>query len=123
MRLVFRVLHALMAALFVFAAALQYNDVDIVRWVAMYLAAASVCILDLINRPKPTLATIVAVIALAWSVVYIVNGAWKVPLPALFSAWEMKDQTIVAGREMNGLFIIIAWMAFARFTGRRYLSE
>lgn len=123
MRLLFRILHALLAALFIFAAALQYNDVDIVRWMAMYLAAALVCILDLCNRPKPMLATTVGVIALAWSVLYIVNGAWKVPLPALFSEWEMKDQTIVAGREMNGLFIVAVWMGFAWFTGRKYLSK
>lgn len=112
-----------MAALFIFAAALQYNDVDIARWMAMYLAAALVCVLDLINRPKPMLATVVAVIALAWSILYVVHGAWKIPLPALFSEWEMKDQSIVAGREMNGLFIVVLWMAFARFTGKKYLSK
>jgi len=123
MRLLFRILHALMAALFIFAAALQYNDVDIIRWVAMYLGAALVCILDLINRPKPVLAVVVGIIALAWSVLYIVHGAWKVPLPALFSEWEMKDQTIVAGREMNGLFIIAVWMAFAWWTGRRHTTR
>lgn len=123
MRSLFRILHALMAALFIFAAALQYNDVDIARWMAMYLAAALVCVLDLINRPKPMLATVVAVIALAWSILYVVHGAWKIPLPALFSEWEMKDQSIVAGREMNGLFIVVLWMAFARFTGKKYLSK
>jgi len=123
MRLLFRILHALLAGLFIFAAALQYNDVDIARWVAIYLGAALVCILDLINRPKPTLATSVGVIALVWSILYVVHGAWKIPLPALFSEWEMKDQSIVAGREMNGLFIIVLWMAFARFTGRKYLSK
>ena len=123
MRLIFRILHALLAALFIFAAALQYNDVDIARWIAIYLAAAAVCILDVINRPKPTLAVGVAAIALAWSVLYIVNGAWKVPLPALFSEWEMKDQTIVAGREMNGLFIVALWMGFAWFTGKRFLRQ
>ena len=123
MRLLFRILHALMAGLFIFAAALQYNDVDIARWVAIYLGAALVCIMDLINRPKPTLATIVGVIALVWSILYVVHGAWKIPLPALFSEWEMKDQSIVAGREMNGLFIIVLWMAFARFTGKKYRSK
>lgn len=123
MRLLFRILHGLMAALFIFAAALQYNDVDIIRWMAIYLSAAAVCILDLINRPKPSLAAAVAIIALAWSVLYIVDGAWKVPLPALFSAWEMKDQTIVAGREMNGLFIVAIWMVFGWWTGRRYTAK
>ena len=123
MRLIFRLLHALMAALFIFAAALQYNDVDIARWMAIYLAAAAVCIFDLVNRPKPVAAAIVAIFALAWSVAYLVNGAGKVPLAALFTEWEMKDQTIVAGREMNGLFIIAFWMGVGWLTGRTYLSK
>jgi len=123
MRLLFRILHALMAALFIFAAALQYNDTDIARWMAIYLAAALVCILDLSNRPRPALAALVGVIALAWSITYVINGAWKIPLPALFSEWEMKDQSIVAGREMNGLFIVVLWMAFAWFTGRKFLTQ
>ena len=119
MKLVLRVLHGLMAGLFIFAAALQYNDEDILRWMAIYLAAATVCIFAVCNRPKPCCAAVVALIALAWSGLYLIHGAWKVPLPALFSEWEMKDQTIVAGREMNGLFIVTFWMAVAWITGRK----
>jgi hypothetical protein len=123
MRLVLRILHGLMAGLFIFAAILQYNDVDIVRWVAIYLAAAAVCIFALLNRPKPGLAAIIALIAVAWAALYVAHGAWKVPLPALFSEWEMKNQAIVAGREMNGLFIILFWMALAWVTGRKPVAK
>ncbi len=119
MKLVLRVLHGLMAALFIFAAALQYNDTDIVRWVAIYLAAATVCIFAVLGRPKRFLAGTVALVALAWAALYVVHGAWRVPIPALFSQWEMKDQTIVAGREMNGLLIIFFWMALTWLTGRK----
>ena len=119
MRLVLRVLHGLMAALFIWAAALQYNDVDILRWVAIYLAAATVCVFAVLNRPKPVLAAIVGLISLAWSVLYLIHGEWRVPIPALFSSWEMKDQTIVAGREMDGLLIIFGWMLLAWATSRK----
>ena len=119
MPLVLRILHGLMTALFVLAAALQYNDEDVVRWVAIYLAAAVVCVLALVNRPKPGFAAAVALIALAWASPYFVHGAWRIPMPALFSQWEMKDQTIVAGREMNGLFIIFIWMAVSWLTARK----
>ena len=108
-----------MAALFLFAAALQYNDVDIWRWVAIYFAAAVVAICGALNKPKAWLAATVAAIAVAWAAVYFYHGAYKVPLPALWSEWEMKDQTIVAGREMNGLFIVFFWMAVSWFTGRK----
>jgi Transmembrane family 220, helix len=119
MRLVLRIFQGLMAGLFIFAAILQYNDVDIVRWAAIYLAAATVCIFALLNRPMPGLAAIVALIAIAWAAFYVVHGAWKVSLPTLFLEWEMKDQTIVAGREMNGLFIICFWMVVTWVTGRK----
>jgi transmembrane protein TMEM220 len=118
MRLLLRISHGLMAGLFIFAAALQYNDLDLVRWVAIYLAAATVCIFGAADRPKPQLAAGVALIAVLWSLVYFAHGAWRIPLPALFSQWEMKDQSIVAGRELNGLLIIFVWMAIAWATGR-----
>ena len=107
-----------MAALFLFAAALQYNDVDIWRWVAMYFAAAVVAIFGAVNKPKAWLAATVALIAVAWAAVYFYHGAYKVPFAALWSEWEMKDQTVVAGREMDGLFIVFFWMAVSWFTGR-----
>jgi hypothetical protein len=123
MNLLFRFLHGLMAALFIFAAALQYNDADPLRWMAIYLAAATVCTFAATDRPKPKLAAGVAFIALAWAALYVAQGAWRVPIPALFSQWEMKDQTIVAGREMNGLFIVFVWMAFAWATGRKPAAQ
>jgi transmembrane protein TMEM220 len=119
MQLFLRLLHAVMAALFIFAAVLQYNDEDMVRWITIYLAAALVCIFAVSNRPKPALAAGVAIIAIVWAGFYVAHGAWKVPVPALFSQWEMKDQTIVAGREMDGLFIVFSWMSFAWWTGRK----
>ena len=108
-----------MAALFVFAAALQYNDEDVARWVAIYLAAAVVAILGAIGRPTAWLAATVAFIAFAWAALYFFHGAYKVPLTALWSEWEMKDQTVVAGREMDGLFIVFFWMAVSWFTARK----
>jgi hypothetical protein len=119
MKLALRILQAVMAGLFIFAAALQYNDVDIWRWVAIYLAAATVALFAVFNKPKPRLAAAVAIISVLWAAVYFYHGAYKVPLPALWSEWEMKDQTIVAGREMDGLFIVCFWMVVSWFTGRK----
>lgn len=119
MRLALRILQGLMAALFIFAAALQYNDVDIWRWVAIYLAAATVALFAALGQPKPKLAAAVAIVSILWAAVYFYHGAYKVPLPALWSEWEMKDQTVVAGREMDGLFIVCFWMIVSWATGRK----
>ncbi|MSU69420.1 MAG: hypothetical protein EXS39_01315 [Opitutaceae bacterium] len=119
MRLVLRVFHGLMAALFVFAAALQYNDLDPLRWMAIYLAAAAICLAAAAGHPRPLPAAALVIVALAWAALYVIHGAWRVPLPALFSQWEMKDETIVAGREMYGLLIVAGWMAVAWANGRK----
>jgi len=119
MRIVLRLLHGLMAGLFIFAAALQYNDEDIVRWMAIYLAAAVPCIFAAAGRPRPRVALAVGVIALLWMALYAAHGAWHTSFPALFSEWEMKDETIKAGREMYGLLIVAGWMAVAWATGRK----
>jgi hypothetical protein len=118
MRIVLRILHGLMAGLFIFAAALQYNDEDIVRWMVIYLAAAVPSVFAAAGRPLPRFAAITGGVAVAWMILYLAHGAGYVSLPALFSEWEMKDETVKAGREMYGLLIVAAWMAVCWATGR-----
>src|SRR5215213_11000596 len=64
---VFRAANAVMALLFVFAAAVQYNDPDPLRWVALYLAAAAACVLALLQRLPRWIPVVVGLVALAWA--------------------------------------------------------
>ncbi|HEX2855250.1 MAG TPA: transmembrane 220 family protein [Opitutaceae bacterium] len=123
MRTPLRIFHGLMAGLFVFAAALQYNDLNPLRWAIIYLAAALVTGLAAAGRPKPRLAAVVLIVALAWVTPYLMQGYWRVSFPALFDEWEMRNETMTAGREMYGLFIVSVSMALvcvsARLQSRR----
>jgi hypothetical protein len=119
MRILLRILHSLMAGLFLFAAALQYNDDDMLRWIAIYLAAAACCLGAVIGKLKPWMPVLVAVISLGWAVIYVSRGAAGMPVGEMFAEWEMKNQQIVEEREMFGLGIIAAWMAVVWFTTRR----
>lgn len=114
-----RLLHAVMAALFVFAATLQYNDTDALAWIIMYLAAAAPCVLVVLNRARWILAAGVALIALAWAAVYLSQGAWKVPPSAMFSEWTMSDDHVRAARELYGLGLIGLFLVFSAMTTRR----
>src|SRR3972149_4983690 len=89
---------------------------------AIYLASAAVCIFAAAGRAQPYPAVGVSLVALAWAALYVVHGAWHVSFPALFDQWEMKNETIAAGREMYGVFIVAGWMALAWATGRRARS-
>lgn len=95
------------AALFLFAALLQYNDPDPVAWVAIYLAACMSCLVTVFRRTDWELSAAVAGVALIWALTLLPQAA-RVPFVQLFSAWEMADADIEVAREMYGLLIVFA---------------
>ena len=119
MRIFSRIAHGLMAALFIYAAALQYNDDDILRWMAIYLAAAACCIGGIVGRLKWWIPALVAAISIGWAVIYASRGAAGLPLGEMFAEWEMKNEQIVEEREMWGLAIVATWMILLAVTFRR----
>lgn len=80
----FRVLSGLMAGLFALAVAVQYNDPDPGRWMALYGAAAAVACAGVADA----------------------GTYWH-----MFDAWEMKNAPIEEAREASGLRIVFVWMA------------
>lgn len=111
MNVVWRILNVLMAVLFLFAAALQLNDDDPVRWLAIYAAAALPCVLVVVRRKTAAgPAAVVAAISIVWAIIYAGRGAWSVPPSEMFAEWEMKNAQVRETREMFGLLIIATWM-------------
>jgi hypothetical protein len=102
----FAALNGLMAALFIFAAAVQYNDPDPWRWMAVYLTAAAACAGAFFNRNR-ALPAAVGLAALAWAAAL----APRVPFSGLFARWEMKDAAVEESREFWGLVVVAGWMA------------
>ena len=95
--------------LFLFAAAVQLNDPDPLGWMAVYLAAAAVCGLE-VRRMTPAWAPVlVAAVALVWAV-SLWPAVRDVPFGALFAEWEMRDLKVEEAREMYGLAIVALWM-------------
>jgi hypothetical protein len=100
-----------MAGLFVFAAVLQYNDPDPLRWLAIYASAAVASILYVLGRLRWYIPVLIGLIALAWAAT-LASSVWGlVSLSQLFEAWEMANPTVEEGREMYGLLIVASWMA------------
>jgi hypothetical protein len=116
-----RLLDLIMALLFVFAAALQYNDPDPIPWVAIYLVAAVVSLAAAAGRraPRGVLAT-VAVIALGWAAGIAFGGSATSEYSRMFDAWEMKSPAVEEAREASGLVIVAAWMAVLFIRARRH---
>ena len=109
----FRGLCLVAAILFVFSAALQYNDPDPVQWMAIYLAAAAVSAAVALRSRRPPwfVPTVVGVAALVWALTIAPHALGRIPLSRMFQAWEMKNTVVEENRETIGLLIVVFWMA------------
>jgi hypothetical protein len=105
-----RVANAVMAALFALAAAVQVNDPDPVRWMAVYGAACACSLMAARGRsPHPAVPAALAAIAVTWAVTIGLRvGASS--YPHMFDAWEMKTPAIEEAREATGLVLVAGWM-------------
>src|SRR5262249_4042509 len=114
---VLRVLCGLLCLLFVFSVAVQYNDPDPVRWMAIYAAAAIVCGRAAWGKRTPVWVPIaVAVVALVWAAIWA-PGVWgRFRFSELFAEFEMKSTLIEEAREMCGLLIVAGGMLVALLT-------
>lgn len=115
-----RLLDLTMALLFAFAAALQYNDPDPIRWMAIYGAA---CVLSLLSafvrRILPATVLTVGLVAVVWAAWIALGGPAVSEYRHMFDAWEMKSPSVETAREASGLILVAAWMAVLFIRYRR----
>ena len=103
------VANSIMLLMFLFSAVVQFNDPDPLPWMAIYIAAAMLCALEVRRKTPMWAPLLLAVLALAWSG-YIATRARDVPIIALFAEWEMRNIRVEEAREMYGLAIAGIWM-------------
>jgi hypothetical protein len=112
-------LAAIFVAFFCFSTIVQWNDPDAVWWAALYAAAAVVTTLVTWRGLGPTAPTVIAVVALIWSLA-LLPTAIGASFPELFRTWKMMSPEMEVGREELGLVIVAAWMLVLR---RRALRQ
>jgi len=113
-------LDLIMAGLFAFAAALQFNDPDPIQWIAIYTAAAVLSLAMAVRRRvSPSLIVVVAVVAITWAAFIAFGGPAASEYRHMFDAWEMKSPPVEEAREASGLVIVAVWMSvlFIRSSG------
>ena len=110
--MVFRILNGAMALLFAVAVAVQYNDPDPIRWMAIYGAALVVALTAAVRGRAPLPATaVVGLVALAWGIYWAGTSGTALRLyEHMFDSWEMKNAAIEEAREASGLLIVACWM-------------
>ncbi|MBT2161657.1 transmembrane 220 family protein [Zobellia barbeyronii] len=100
MKSFFKIVGAVFAILFTWAAYLQYNDPDATIWYVIYGLAAFASVLFVANRLTFTIATIFCLIS--------IKGAYK-QWPVQFQGFAIGEgdiENIERGREACGLLII-----------------
>ena len=91
-----------MAALFLFAAVVQHNDPDPLRWMVIYGLAALVCVLSLLRRLRRLVPGLVGLGAGAWAGALAPGVIGRVPVEELFQLYSMLSETVEEAREMGG---------------------
>ncbi len=109
----FRYSSYVMAALLATCVALQYNDPDPIRWMAMYGAAMIVSALLPSNKQLVPIGYVVALVALVWGG-YLLYEVWgRMQVNDLVEKMSEKGGAVEEGREAGGLGIAGTWVLFA----------
>lgn len=112
-RWIWRGVNGLATCVFLFFAVVQNNDPDPLRWMAIYLAAALCCALELIGRLRWPLPAVTAVAALIWMGIWAPRVVGKVDWGHALSSSGMSsgDPREEEARETGGLVITAVWSA------------
>ncbi len=108
-----------MALLFGFGAALQINDPDPARWIAVYAAAAAACLFSILQLLHWAIPALLCGVTGAWAAALAPRVVGRVPFGDMFGAFEMRNVGVEESREMYGLLIIAAWMAVLAIRARQ----
>src|SRR5690349_12664071 len=95
-----RAVAILLGANFVFFASLQFNDPDPARWVAVYGAAALVCLRTATGRPAPRAALVLALVTLGWAAALAPDVFGYTSWAEMTATWKMNGNPAAEeGRE------------------------
>ena len=118
--LAFRTISYTLALLFAFAAAVQVNDPDPARWIAIYAVAGAVSLIagrgGLLRAAVPGA---VAAVSMLWALAIIGGGPPARDYARMFDAWEMRSIPVEQAREAAGLLLVAGWMVVVTFEVRR----
>lgn len=109
-----------MALLFAFSAAVQFNDPDPARWLAIYVVACAITAAVAYGREVPRLLLgAVVLVSVIWAVAIAIGGPATAAYARMFDAWEMASVSVEEAREASGLLIVGVWMTVLFVRARR----
>jgi hypothetical protein len=113
-----RIANALFALLFAFSMAVQLNDPDPLRWVAVYAAALAACVAWELRRGGRRIARAVGLASGVWALLSARDIRLAVPVGEALTDWHMHAGGSEELRETLGLALVTAWMVVIGLRGR-----
>lgn len=111
------------AAVFVFSAAVQWNDPDPLGWMAIYLAAAVACGLAAAGRPHRILAGLASLAAIVWWLVLFASTRADLTELGYYGSWSMKGGEAEEARELGGLALVAIACGALWWRARRSIND
>ena len=106
-----KILNLVFLLAFLLAALLQYNDPDPIRWVAIYIAAATLCKLQHFKQITPIFPVLLLIICLAWIGMLVPSVTQGVAWTDILDSLAMKTKAVEEAREIGGLVLVASWSA------------
>lgn len=109
--LLYIIFNSLFLLAYVASALVQFNDPDPWAWVAIYLAAAGMCIAWLRRRLPRWYPAVLVVTCLLWMGSLLPSVVGQVSPSELFESISMKTRSVEEAREIGGLALVAVWAA------------
>ena len=107
-----RIANTVMLALFLLAAAVQYNDPDPFPWVLVYAGAAAACAMAFDGSRRWQVPAALAATALVWALALAARIGGNLLPEGVFASASMIGPDVETAREAGGLLLVAAWSAF-----------
>ena len=104
------IFNSLFLVAYLLSALVQFNDPDPWAWVAIYLAAAAMCIAWFRRRLPRWVPTVLLVVSLLWMGT-LLPALGNASFADIFASVSMKTRAVEEAREFGGLALVAIWSA------------
>lgn len=106
-----RFFNTLFLLAFALSALVQFNDSDALQWIAVYLAAAAIC-LARYRAPLPRwIPGSLLLLAAAWIAILLPAIIGQVTPAEVLESISMRTRAVEEAREVGGLALVAIWTA------------
>ena len=120
-----KIFNGILCLLFIFSAALQFNDPDPIQWVAIYGLAAVISGFAVVGKYNKAIILFGIVVCIIWMATLIpgVQDWVEKGMPSITGSMKAESPHVEYMREFLGLFIVLLALVFHYFQARKAGSK